>query len=49
MEQICMTPEMAKDFVIFLKSMRKLERISDRSLNIVKLSFFAQKGGKLKL
>ncbi len=49
MKQICLTPEMAKDFVIFLKSMRKLERISDRSLNIVKLSFFAQKGGKLKL
>jgi len=48
-EQICLTPDMAKDFVIFLKSMRKLERISDRSLNIVKLSFFAQKGGKLKL
>ncbi len=49
MEQICLTPEMAKDFIVFLKSMRKLERISDRSLNIVKLSFFAQKGGKLKL
>ncbi len=49
MEQICMSPDMAKDFVVFLKSMRKLERISDRSLNIVKLSFFAQKGGKLKL
>ncbi len=49
MEQICLTPEMAKDFILFLKSVRKLERISDRSLNIVKLSFFAQKGGKLKL
>ncbi len=49
LEQICLTPEMAKDFIVFLKSMRKLERISDRSLNIVKLSFFAQKGGKLKL
>ena len=49
LEQICLTPEMAKDFIVFLKSMRRLERISDRSLNIVKLSFFAQKGGKLKL
>ncbi len=49
LEQICLMPEMAKDFIVFLKSMRKLERISDRSLNIVKLSFFAQKGGKLKL
>ena len=49
MQQICITPDMAKDFVIFLKSMRKLERISDRSLNIVKLSLFAHMGGKLKL
>ena len=49
MQQICITPDMAKDFIVFLKSMRKLERISDRSLNIVKLSLFAHMGGKLKL
>ncbi len=48
-QEICLTPESARDFVSFLKSMRKLERISDRSLNIVKLSYFAVKGGKLKL
>ncbi len=48
-QQICITPESARDFISFLKSMRKLERISDRSLNIVKLSYFAVKGGKLKL
>ena len=35
--------------VEFIKTMRKLERISDRSVNIVKLAYFAQKGGKLKL
>ena len=48
-QQICITPESARDFIYFHKSMRKVERISDRSLNIVKLAYFAQKGGKLKL
>ena len=48
-QQICVMPENAEDFVMFLKSMRKLERISDRSVIIVKLTYFAQKGGKLKL
>lgn len=48
-QQICITPESARDFIYFHKSMRKVERISDRSVNIVKLAYFAQKGGKLKL
>jgi len=48
-QQICILPESAMDYVYFHKSMRKVERISDRSLNIVKLAYFAQKGGKLKL
>ncbi len=48
-QEICNLPEQAGDFVTFLKSMRKVERISDRSVNIVKLAYFAQKGGKLKL
>ncbi len=48
-QQICIMPESASDFVVFLKNLRKLERISDRSVNIVKLAYFAQKGGKLKL
>ncbi len=48
-QEICNLPEQAGDFVSFLKSMRKVERISDRSVNIVKLSYFAHKGGKLKL
>ncbi len=48
-QEICITPESARDFIYFHKTMRKVERISDRSLNIVKLAYFAQKGGKLKL
>ncbi len=48
-QEICITPENARDFIYFHKTMRKVERISDRSLNIVKLAYFAQKGGKLKL
>ncbi|MCH9814716.1 MAG: hypothetical protein K0U47_12330 [Epsilonproteobacteria bacterium] len=49
LEQICVLPEQASDFIRFLDSMRKLERISDRSVDIVKLSFYAQKGGKIKI
>ncbi len=48
-QQICINPESAEDMVEFIKTMRKLERISDRSVNIVKLAYFAHKGGKLKL
>jgi len=49
LQQICVNPEDAEDMVEFIKSIRKVERISDRSVNIVKLAYFAQKGGKLKL
>ncbi len=49
LQQICVNPEEAGEMVEFLKGMRKLERISDRSVTIVKLAYFAQKGGKLKL
>ena len=48
-EQICVVPENASEFISFLNGLRRLERISDRSVNIVKLAYFAQKGGKLKL
>ncbi len=48
-QEIYKTPESAGEFVGFLTTLRKLERISDRSVNIVKLAYFAQKGGKLKL
>jgi len=49
MQQVCQKPEDANDFLIFIKNLRRLERLSDRSVNIVKLSYFAYKGGKLKL
>ncbi|WP_331773978.1 phosphate signaling complex PhoU family protein [Sulfurospirillum sp. 1612] len=48
-QKVYLEPEKAEAFFAFLKSMRKFERISDRSLNIVKLSYFAIKGGKIKL
>ena len=48
-EQICIVPENASELISFLNGLRRLERISDRSVNIVKLAYFAQKGGKLKL
>ncbi len=41
--------EEVEDLISFTKTLRKLERISDRSVKIVNLSYFAQKGGKLKL
>lgn len=49
LQQICVNPEEAGEMVEYLKGIRKLERISDRSVNIVKLAYFAHKGGKLKL
>jgi len=48
-EQICIVPENASELISFLNGLRRLERISDRSVNVVKLAYFAQKGGKLKL
>jgi len=49
MQQIFLKPEDASEFLTFIKNLRRLERLSDRSVNIVKLSYFAHKGGKLKL
>ena len=49
LQQICVDPEASGDLVDFLNTIRKLERVSDRSVNIVKLAYFAYKGGKLKL
>ena len=49
MEKICVLPENASDFINFLHGVRRIERISDRSVNIVKLALFAKKGGKVKL
>ena len=47
--KICSYPDHADDLVVMLHIMRKLERISDRSVNIVKLARYALEGGKLKL
>ncbi len=49
LEQICSLPEHAGEYIMFLNSLRKLERISDRSVTIVKLNYFALKGGKIRL
>jgi len=49
MQQICIRPEDASEFLTFIKNLRRLERLSDRSVNVVKLAYFAHKGGKLKL
>ena len=48
-QQIYSTPEYAGELVRFLATMRKIERISDRSVTITKLIYFAYQGGKLKL
>ena len=46
---ICAHPDEAEELVDELHILRKLERISDRSINIVKLARYALEGGKLKL
>ena len=48
-QQIYALPEHAGELVRFLATMRKIERISDRSVTIAKLVYFAHQGGKLKL
>ncbi len=47
--EICSRPEQADELVGRLHVMRKLERVSDRCVNIVKLARYALEGGKLKL
>lgn len=41
--------ELAVEYVKVLGTLRKLERIGDRTVNIASLMVFAQKGGELKL
>ena len=48
-QQIYAAPDHATEWVRYLATMRKIERISDRSVTIVKLIYFAHQGGKLKL
>jgi len=47
--RICSNPDHADEVVSQLHVIRKLERISDRCINIVKLARYALEGGKLKL
>lgn len=47
LEQICLTPDFASELVTYLDRLRKVERISDRSVNIVNLSLYAKRGGKI--
>jgi len=47
--RICGNPDRADEVVSQLHVIRKLERISDRCINIVKLARYALEGGKLKL
>jgi len=47
--QICKESSNAEFVAKRLNSIRKLERISDRCVNIAKLSKYALEGGKLKL
>lgn len=48
-QKIYKNAEEAENYIALLKNMRKYERVSDRSVNIVKLSYFAIIGGKIKL
>ena len=40
--------DQSADFIQFLSTMRKLERMADRSVNIVQLMIFARVGGEIK-
>lgn len=40
--------EQSSDFIQILSTMRKLERMADRSVNIVQLMIFARVGGEIK-
>ena len=40
--------DQSADFIQILSTMRKLERMADRSVNIVQLMIFARVGGEMK-
>ncbi len=46
--KVCAVLDDTADYIKVLSTMRKLERIADRSVNIAKLMVFAEKGGKIK-
>lgn len=48
MNQIITEKELASEYVQVLGTMRKLERVCDRAVNVANLLMFEQKGGELK-
>lgn len=46
--EICQHIELSADCIQVLSTMRKLERMADRSVNITKLMLFARVGGEIK-
>ena len=47
--QVCKDEEFSTDYIKILSTMRKLEKIADRAVNITKLMLFAKNGGKIAL
>ena len=48
MADLCKDIEKSTDSIEVLSTMRKLERMADRAVNITKLILFARKGGEIK-
>jgi phosphate transport system protein len=48
MADLCKDIETSTESIEILSTMRKLERMADRSVNITKLMLFARKGGEIK-
>lgn len=48
MTDLCKDIEKSAESIEILSTMRKLERMADRSVNITKLMLFARKGGEIK-
>ncbi len=48
MADLCKNIEKSAESIEILSTMRKLERMADRSVNITKLMLFARKGGEIK-
>ena len=48
LSDITKTIDQSADFIKILSTMRKLERMADRSVNIVQLMIFSRVGGEMK-
>lgn len=48
LSDIAKTIDLSADYIQILSTMRKLERMADRSVNIVQLMIFARVGGEMK-